>query len=108
MIITLKTHWIVHKASQLYAALVLHLNNSGNEILVLQIISQVIMIFVCLGLIKISLGKHPLQEEVLTEQLIHNSPWLVNKARPFLKKQKKKPQKSQKTQINQNLLKNPP
>lgn len=67
----------------LYAASVLRLNYTGNEILVLQIISQVIMIFVCLDLIKISLGKHPLQEEVLTEQMIHNSPWLVNKEGPF-------------------------
>jgi len=62
----------------------LYLNNTGNEILVLQIISQVIMIFFGLGLIKISLGKHALQEEVLNEQLIYNSPQLVNKERPCL------------------------
>lgn len=42
------------------------------------------MIFVCLGLIKISLRKHPLQEEVLTEQLIHNCPQPVNTERLFL------------------------
>lgn len=51
---------------KVYAASV-HLNNTGYEILALQIISQVITIFVCLALIKISLGMHPLQEEVLTE-----------------------------------------
>lgn len=69
---------IPHGASKLCAASLLHLKNTGNEILVLQIISQVIMIFVYLSLIKISLGKHPLQEEILTEQPIHNSPQLVN------------------------------
>lgn len=78
LITALKSHMIPHAASKLCAASLLHLNNTGNEILVLQIISQVIMIFVYLSLIKISLGKHPLQEEVLTEQPIHNSPQLVN------------------------------
>ena len=63
--------------SKLCAASLLHLNNTGNEILVLQIIRQVIMIFVCVSLIKISLRKHPLQQ-VLTEQRIHNSPQPVN------------------------------
>lgn len=75
---------ILQKARKLSAASLLHLSNTGNEMLVPQIISQVIMIFVCLGIIKISLRKHPLQEEVLTEQPTHSSPQLVNKEHPFL------------------------
>lgn len=50
----------------------------------LQIISQVIMFFVYLGLIKVSLRKRPLQEEVRTEQVIDNSPQLASKERPIL------------------------
>ena len=83
---------IPHGASKLCAASLLHLKNTGNEILVLQIISQVIMIFVYLSLIKISLGKHPLQEEIgnmpeaeiskrireLTKKLATAKRWLRN------------------------------